>query len=107
MAATQQGPAAYPSNAEIERYIKRAFRTFEGFCGLLEILDKRGRRVPFRLNKTQRRYVANRSPRDVVLKSRQVGLTVVIMALMVYRFLTVPGAAVVIVCQAMKDNTSL
>jgi hypothetical protein len=102
-AATTPQPKR-PTPAELRAGVTRAFTRFESFCGLLEILDKSGRRVPFRLNRTQRRYVLARTRRDVVLKSRQVGLTVVILALMLYRFLTVPGASVGIVVQSMTGN---
>jgi hypothetical protein len=91
---------------EAERALAESFSTFPRFCGLLELTDKTGARVPFRLNRTQRDYVRNRTSRDVVLKGRQVGLTTVILALMLYRFLTVPGARVVIVCQAMVGDSS-
>jgi hypothetical protein len=94
------------TRAEAKRAIVGAFGAFESFAGLLDITDKSGRRIKFRLNATQRRYIRNRTSRDVVLKGRQVGLTTVLLALMVYRFLTVPGASVAIVCQAMSDNPS-
>jgi hypothetical protein len=87
--------------------IVRGFRSFPSFCALLQVRDKTGKRVPFRLNRTQRKWVATRTNRDVCLKGRQVGLTTVILALMVYRFLTVPGARVVVVCQAMAEDKNV
>lgn len=77
---------------------------FRRFCALLEISDKGGRRVPFKLNEIQRLYCKNAGQRDVILKARQVGFTTLILALDVYRFLTVRGARVVIVCQSMTGN---
>ena len=106
MQSAASTPTARPTPAEASSKLARAFRTFETFAGLLDVLDKRGRRVKFRLNQTQRAYVARRTSRDVILKSRQVGITLVVLALMLYRFLTVPGANVVIVCQAMEGDVS-
>ena len=94
------------TKADAARALTRAFRTFATFAGLLDVLDKSGKRVKFRLNQTQRAYIARRTSRDVILKSRQVGITLVVLALMLYRFLTVPGANVVVVCQAMEGDVS-
>lgn len=77
---------------------------FRRFCALLEISGKDGRRVPFKLNEIQRLYCKGKGQRDVILKARQVGFTTLVLALDVYKFLTVRGARVVIVCQSMTGN---
>lgn len=77
---------------------------FRRFCALLEITAKDGSRVAFKLNRVQRLYCSDRTQRDAILKARQVGFTTLILALDVFRFLTVRGARVVIVCQSATDN---
>lgn len=77
---------------------------FRRFCALLEISAKDGRRIPFKLNEIQKLYCATATQRDVILKPRQIGFTTLILALDVYKFLTVRGARVVIVCQSMTGN---
>lgn len=95
------------TRAQLREEFRAAWRSFPRFCGLLQVRDKTGKRVPFRLNRTQRAYLKSRTNRDIALKGRQVGLTTIILALMVYRFLTVRGAKVVIVCQAMKEDKNV
>lgn len=80
------------------------FENFPRFCSLLDINSKGGERKPFGLNKVQRGYIAAATARDVILKPRQVGMTTLLLAWMVYHFLTFRGASVVIVCQSMTGN---
>lgn len=86
------------------------FETFPRFCSLLDVVPKGdkdgkgGQRIPFKLSDLQRRYIAAATPRDIILKPRQVGMTTLMLAWMVYYFLTVRGARVVIVCQSMTGN---
>lgn len=86
------------------------FESFPRFCSLLDVVpkgDKDGRggqRIPFKLSDLQRRYIASATQRDIILKPRQVGMTTLMLAWMVYYFLTVRGARVVIVCQSMTGN---
>lgn len=97
-------------NAEQLRRAERLswyLEDFGRFCALLDITTKSGRRTPFRLNEIQRAYLKNASPRDVILKPRQVGMTTLLLARDVYRFLTVRGAHVVIVCQSMTGNAPI
>jgi hypothetical protein len=46
--------------------------------GFYDIKDKQGRRVPFRMNEHQERFILERHGMDVVLKARQLGFTTVI-----------------------------
>jgi hypothetical protein len=80
---------------------------FLGFCELVEIIPKEAGKgpVPFELNEIQRRYCADRSPRDVILKARQIGFTTVEQARDVWFFLTRPSAAVRVVCQSSSDHS--
>lgn len=81
------------------------FETFPRFCSLLPITTKDGSRLPsFKLNAIQKLFCLELTGRDVVLKPRQIGFTTLILALDVYKFLTVRGARVVIVCQSMTGN---
>lgn len=77
---------------------------FRRFAALLEISTKSGARIPFTLNAIQKLYCSTATQRDVILKPRQIGFTTLILALDVYKFLTVRGARVVIVCQSMTGN---
>jgi hypothetical protein len=81
-----------------------ALSTFPRFAGLLEILPKSGPKCRLVLNEIQRRYSAERTHRDTVLKPRQIGFTTMEQARDVYHFLTVPGARVVITCQSTVDH---
>lgn len=80
------------------------FESFPRFCSLLDVVPKGGQRIPFKLSGLQRRYIAAATQRDIILKPRQVGMTTLMLAWMVYYFLTVRGARVVIVCQSMTGN---
>lgn len=85
-------------------YIAWAFQRFQRFCGILDIVPKNGVRQKLTLNEIQKQYCEMRTPRDVVLKARQVGFTTLEQARDIWHFLTVPGARVVVVCQSMTDN---
>lgn len=90
------------------RELDRAWRNdFERFCGLLDIVPKSGRRTKLVLNPIQRKYNAQRTPRDVVLKPRQIGFTTLELARDVWTFLVKPGARVVITCQSITDHGPL
>lgn len=80
---------------------------FVGFCGLLDIIPKGGTRQKLTLNRIQHRYCDTRTPRDIILKPRQVGMTTLEQARDVWTFLTKPGARVVVVCQSFSDHTPL
>lgn len=58
----------------------------------LKIADKRGRLVPFRFNDEQRELVRRLEKYNIVLKSRQLGITSVSCALSLYYCHTEPGA---------------
>jgi hypothetical protein len=81
--------------------------TFERFCALLNIRLKDGSSAPFKLNRIQKLYLRNKTQRDVILKPRQVGMTTLLLAYDIWKFLTVRGAHVVIVCQSQADNGPL
>lgn len=63
--------------------------------------------MPLRLNPIQREYIRNATPRDIILKPRQIGMTTVLLARDLYRFLTIPGARVVVVCQSKTGDGPL
>lgn len=50
-------------------------RTYQDIAPYLYIQDKRDELVPLTLNRIQRHFAANRTRRDLVLKSRQIGMT--------------------------------
>lgn len=84
---------------------------FLAFCDLLEIKPKDATggtgRIPFVLTPIQRAYCAARTPRDVILKPRQVKITSIELARDVWYFLTKPGVAVRVLCQSSTDHSML
>lgn len=82
-----------------------ALADFRRFCGLLQIQPKGGGgRIRFNLSPIQRQYDAARTPRDIILKPRQVYITTLEAARDLWFFLTRPGARVVVVCQSQTDG---
>lgn len=90
---------------ERTRFLAYGLSSFERFAGLCDIVPKAGPRIKLRLNAIQREYCARRTPRDIVLKPRQIGFTTMEQARDVFHFLTVPGARVVATCQSITDHT--
>ena len=68
---------------------------YEKFCSGLKVLDKAGQLVPFVPLPAQRWRRETRTPRDIVLKARQGGVSTEEMARSAWVFATVPGATVV------------
>lgn len=93
--------------ADKRAYLDWAFADFSRFCGVLDIIPKGGVKQKLKLNEIQARYTAARTPRDLVLKARQIGLTTLEQARDIFHFLTVPGARVVTTCQSMTDHDPL
>lgn len=95
--------------AETERakrveFLAWAMADFRRFAGIVDIIGKGGVRQKLRLNEIQRKYCANRTQRDVVLKARQMGFTTLEQVRDVFYFLTVPGARVVVTCQSITGH---
>lgn len=86
-------------------FLLSCLSSFERFCGLLAIQPKEGGgRIPFRFSPLQRQYNSARSPRDIILKGRQVYVTTLECARDLWWFLTKPGARVVVVVQSTTDQ---
>ncbi len=96
--------AAEAAKRERAEFLAWALADFTRFCGIVDIVPKSGKRQKLVLNEIQRAYCAGRTPRDNVLKPRQVGFTTEEQARDVYYFLTVPGARVVATCQSLTDH---
>jgi hypothetical protein len=91
--------------AQRARILAEALSDFRKFCGLLEIQPKGGGgRIRFILSPLQRAYCDARTPRDIILKPRQVYITTLESAYDLWVFLTRPGARVVVVCQSQTDQ---
>ncbi len=56
------------------------FETFPRFASLLDINTKAGERKPFAFNDIQRKYLANATQRDVILKPRTIGMSTLLLA---------------------------
>jgi hypothetical protein len=102
-------PATTGTTADERRkraeFLSWAFEDFQRFAGILEIIPKDGSKKRLVLNDIQRRYCRERTQRDAVLKPRQIGFTTLEQARDVYRFVTEPGARVVVTCQSATDHT--
>jgi hypothetical protein len=86
-------------------FLAWALADFRRFCGLLQIQPKGGGgRIRFNLSPIQRQYDAARTPRDIILKPRQVYITTLEAARDLWFFLTRPGARVIVVCQSQTDG---
>jgi hypothetical protein len=87
--------------------LAEAFRDFQKFCALLQVVDiETGVRKPMRLTGIQRAYCRRRTPRDIILKPRKVFMTSLEVARDLWWFLTKRGARVVIVVQSEQGNAS-
>ena len=106
MADDPAPPKARSLRAEREALIRWSFADYTRFCGLIRIVPKSGGRVPLRLNDMQRAYVRNRSPRDQLLKGRQMGATTEEQARDIWHFLTHPSPRVTTMCQSIQDIDS-
>jgi len=53
-----------------------------------DIVDKSGQRVPFEVNKFQRKFLEDMQGKDIILKCRQIGFTSLILAMFTIDFLT-------------------
>ncbi len=95
------------AEASTQATIDEALLDFTKFAGLVDIITKDKRRIRFKPNGVQLKYLGSRSPRDVILKARQQGFTTIEQIRDLFYFLTVPGARVVVVCQSVTDNGPL
>lgn len=90
---------------ERARLLAYALDDFERFCAaLIWIVGKDGQRKKLRFNPIQRKYCEARTSRDVLVKSRQVGMTTLELARDVYKFVSEPGQRVIVLCQSMTDH---
>lgn len=116
-AARAKKAAAPPSDApplELPDY--RDIENFELFCrDCLVIIDKRGQRVPFILNSTQRKILdririsirAGHAPRKAILKSRQVGCSTLIEALLTWDAVMRADRSSLVIAHVLKSSKSL
>ena len=73
-----------------------------------QIVDKQGKRVDFKLNRVQQRYLLfDMSCRDDILKARQEGLSTIIDSVLTQDFLTLPHSYNVIVADIEENATGL
>lgn len=80
---------------------------FVSFATELDVIDKHGSRIAIRPSAMISMFEAQRSGWDIVLKPRQVWFTTWECARDIWYFITQPGARVVLVCQADKDNEAV
>ena len=73
----------------------------------LYIVDKDSVKVPFLLNSIQKRYMANRSRLDIILKARKLGFSTLVMALWLHACLTRHNTRAVIVSHEDESTKRL
>lgn len=66
----------------------------------LKITNKQGELVPFKLNKPQREFITNLDSYNVILKSRQMGMSVAICGLAIFYSVTIPNST----CMLLSHN---
>ncbi|MDI6774038.1 MAG: hypothetical protein QME60_01385 [Verrucomicrobiota bacterium] len=71
------------------------------------ILDKDSKKVPFRVNGAQRKYLAERSRRDIILKARKMGFSSLIIALWLHACITQENRRAVIVSHEAESTERL
>lgn len=71
------------------------------------IVDKRGQRVPFRMNEAQGRLVADLHGRDIILKARQIGFTTLICIVSLDECLFNPDWRAAIIAHKQDDARSI
>ena len=102
----RHGPILDPSEPTTEEhaYLSALLDPATFIESSLFIIDKDSKQVPFILNDLQRRYLASRSHRDIILKSRKMGFSTLIMALWLHECITKMHTKAVIVSHE-KDST--
>lgn len=58
----------------------------------IKIVDKNGNLVPFNFNEVQQDFISNTQKYNIILKSRQLGMSVCILALSIHRCITQPNS---------------
>jgi hypothetical protein len=89
---------------------QEVFADFGDFCELLVIRTKEDGIIPFgpdTWNDEQRRFVAERTGRDTVLKARQIGFSTIELARDLWYALTHPGSQVLVVGQGKTEAQKL
>lgn len=71
------------------------------------IVDKNGKKVPFKFNAIQNQFYDNRTLRDDVLKARKEGLSSVVLAIFTARFLFIPNIVCACVSHLEQDTKRL
>lgn len=71
--------------------------------GFYDIKNKQGKRVPFKMNAHQERFLLNRHGMDVVLKARQLGYTTVIQLDMLDDCLFLPNMSAGVIAHNLVD----
>lgn len=77
--------------------VKEYTRYKDAIEKLFYIVDKEGTRMPFRLNGVQDKVLKNLQDRDIILKSRQQGMSSLILAMFAVDFLTVENTKCVVI----------
>ena len=77
----------------LEQEISRCAKDFRYFCQYLQIVDKRGKAIPFAMNEAQEKFLSHveENPWTYILKARQLGMTTMIAARFFWRALFTPN----------------
>ena len=77
----------------LEREISKCAKDFRYFCQYLQIVDKKGKAIPFTMNEAQEKFLSHveENPWTYILKARQLGMTTMIAARFFWRALFTPN----------------
>ncbi len=74
---------------------------------LVSIVSKDRKTIPFQLNPPQLAYYRNRTKRDVILKARQLGFSLLISGLFLHDTIMTPNTTSVVLAHTQKDSIAL
>ncbi|WP_313180663.1 terminase large subunit domain-containing protein [Lacrimispora sp.] len=89
---------------KLKRVLSSPLLWGENFC---EVIDKQGRRVQFILNPQQRELVENLDKYNIVLKSRQLGITTVSCMLSLYYAITRPSSHCMLISYSLDSANTI
>ena len=92
----------YLTHKELAVYSPKTFLE-----SLVSIVDKDRKTVPFILNPPQHGYYRNRTLRDIILKPRQLGFSILVSGLFLQDTIFTPNTTSVVLAHTQKDSIAL
>lgn len=73
----------------------------------IQIVDKNGKLVPFAFNEVQQDFIENMEKMNIILKSRQMGMSVCILAMSIHRCITKPHSVCLLLSHTDESTRSI